>query len=66
MIYTLTPSIRKDENVNEKIFYWPDGCWCRSGEFENMQHKSDDFGLTEVSLFMDDEAIDRHVDSLVS
>ncbi len=52
--------------MNEKIFYWPDGMWCRAGEFQNMEYKGDDFGLTEVNLFMDDEAIDRHVDTLVS
>ncbi len=52
--------------MNEKIFYWPDGCWCRQGEFESMSHKSSDFGLVEVPLTYDDEQIDQLVDELVS
>lgn len=52
--------------MKERIFYWPDGCWCRPGEFEQMSHKSDDFGLIEVSLTATDEEIDRLVDSLVT
>jgi hypothetical protein len=49
----------------EKVFYWPDGCWCRPSEFEEMSYKSDDFGIVEVSLTMSDEEIDFLVDSLV-
>lgn len=49
----------------ERIFYWPDGCWCRPSEFGKMSHKSDDFGLVEVSLAMSDEQIDTLVDELV-
>lgn len=52
--------------MNEKIFYWPDGCWCRPGEFDSMSYKSDDFGLIEVPLTYDDEQIDQLVDELVS
>ncbi len=52
--------------MTEKIFYWPDGCWCRPGEFESMSHKSDDFGLVEVPLVASDEQIDQLVDELVS
>ena len=51
--------------MTEKIFYWPDGCWCRLGDFEKMSHKSSDFGLIEVSLTMSDEKIDELVDALV-
>lgn len=52
--------------MNEKIFYWPDGCWCRPSEFEKMSHKSSDFGFIEVPLTYDDEQIDQLVDELVS
>lgn len=51
--------------MTEKIYYWPDGCWCRPGDFEKMSHKSPDFGLIEVSLTLSDERINELVDALV-
>ena len=50
----------------ETIFYWPDGCWCHACEFNKMSHKSDDFGLLEVSVDVSDDEINRLVDRMLS
>lgn len=45
----------------QKIFVWPDDCWCREDELESMSHKSDDFTICYYPENYSDDEIDKSV-----
>lgn len=44
-----------------KIYYWPDGYWCDKCDLPYADHKSDDFGMFEVSYEVEEDHIDNIV-----